>query len=338
MMKKYTIMSVGIMVLTLQNAVAGGGAMGPLPLPFASQSYPPNPTSHMTPQQKIAVNQTLMNAQNAFQQNHLLCTSRGSCLNRDLTSIANFINKNPRHPAQPILQNIYNVIRHDSRRQKFTTQWVVFQNLSAHRQIEYRSGLRIVPIQPQTVKAAWGTTWITAPAQYNQDDVFTALLQQIDHHHKNCDEYITCLAGDLQIINGLYNRLAVTDPVRLSLTNLAQIIKRISNQKIFNTLVYLKLYNPLNPDWYDTLKKHKAKNIANYGHAEWQQVERSSPATTWRSARITNGTPIGRNEAFRTNMQGLKSNAQDVRSRAQDQKKSIAQWWKENKDLFKGWW
>jgi hypothetical protein len=295
MMKKRTALYCGIMIQTLSGFEAR--AMGPIPLP--SQLYQVNPASGMTPQQKVDVQQAFSWVGATFQQNHNYCKSRGECLNLDLGALTNFINSHPTHPAKPLFQNVYNIIRQDSQQQKFVTQWVVFQNLSQHRQEEYRNGVRITPIRPQYVRTPAGST---APAFFNQDDVLTSLLQAIEHRHKNCEEYITCLSGDLQIIKSLHDRLALNDPVRSSLKNLKQIIKNLANQKIFNTNLYLTLYNPLSADWGNTLKKHKAKKIASYGYAEWRQIAKNSQAVSWHAPRMTNGIPLSQSQATQPNM------------------------------------
>lgn len=330
-MKKYIFLCFGALLQTLGNGKAHA-MMGPLPSPYSSQTYQTNPASKMTPQQKAAVNQAFSWVQYTFQQNHTYrCHSREDCLNLDLGTLATFINSRSTHPARTLFQNIYNIIRQDARRQKFVTQWIVFKNLSQQRQTEYRNGIRIAPIQPQNVRALHGLTWIITPALFNQDDVFTDLLEQINHHHRNCEEYVTCLSGDLQIISALYSRLAPTDPVRTSLNRLSQTIKDLATRKIFNTSLYLILYNPLGMDWNNTLKKHKAKKIAAYGYAEWRQVEKSSRPVSWHSPRITNGTPLTQNQNFRPNVQ-------DMKSTLQGSKQIGKEWWNKDKHLFREWW
>lgn len=283
MRNKYIALCLGITWQAL--SVPGAKAIGPLPLP--SHFYQTNPAFKMTPQQKTAVGQAFSWAQQMFNRNHTyLCKNRRDCLSLDLKALATFINSRPTHPARTIFQDIYNTIRQDSHRQKFVTQWVVFSNLSLERQQEYSKGIRVTPIQPLNARLPSGAL---TPAHFNQDDVFTDLLQTVDHSHKNCEGYISCLSADLQIIKHLHNRLAPTDPVRTSLKNLSQIINTMATQKIFNTDIYLKLYNPLSASWNDTLTKHKAKKITAYGYKEWQKVKKSSRAVSWRAPRITNG-------------------------------------------------
>lgn len=348
-MKKIILISLGIIILTNSNvfAYAQWQPMGPLPTPIPNQNYQPNPVNRMSPSQRYAVNQTFINAERAFQQNHLLCSTRANCLQLDLNSLSDFIYRNPYHPARPLIQNVYNIIRRDAYHQKFTTQWVIFQQLSPQRQAEYQQGLRFVPIQPQSVQTYVGGVWVTAPAQFNQDDVFTALLQEEEHYNRNCDVYDTCLTGNIQIIRNLYNRLAVSDPVRPSLSKLAQMIKNVANRQIFNTIVYLRLYNPLNRlDWDDVLQKHKAKNVANYGHDEWKKIEKSSRANTWHSARITNGSPVDSNDPLRARIQAQKKTAKDwlqenketLKMGSDGQKKILKSWWQENKNIWKELW
>ena len=320
-MKKYMNLCFGLFIAILGSLEVN--AMGPVPYPYptqTSQTYQANPTYRMTPPQKLAVSQAFLWAQNAFLQNHKVCRSRGECLNLDLRSLANFISTHPSHPAQPMFHNIYNIIRLDSQHQKFVSQWVIFQNLSPSRQSEYRNGLRIDPIQPQYARAPWGMTWVSTPAFFNQDDVLTDLLQEVDHYHKNCNQFLTCLRGDLQIINNLYNRLATNDPVRLSLRNLSQNISNSSTRSLFNTTLYLNLYNPLSPDWNNTLTKHKAHKLASDGYTQWHQIEKSSRPASWQPPRLTNGTPILQN--------------QPSLPTTPINKNTLREWWREKRNIF----
>ena len=184
---------------------------------------------------------------------------------------------------------IHNTIRHDSQYQKFVTQWVIFENLSTQGKDQYYKGIRLNQILPQTVITRLGErTW----AHFNQDDVLTDLLQKVDHHHKNCNEFITCLRGDIKILNHLHQNLAPTDPLRPFLKILEKNIENLASKVIFDTILYLKLYNPLTPDWNDTLKKHKAKKTTAYGYKEWRKIEKNSRAVNWRAPRVTNGQPL----------------------------------------------
>jgi len=249
----------------------------------------------MTPSQRLAVQKAFIWADNAFKRNHAVCRSRGECLNFDLRSLTSYIHTYPNHPATPLFANIFNMIRFDSQHQKFVSEWVIFQKLSPARQSEYRSGIRVTPIQPQYVRAAWGATWISKPGFFNLDDVLTYLIQEIDHRHKNCNQYLNCLNGDLQYLTYLSNRLALGDPARNTLSRLRVDINTLANHKMFNTSLYLALYNPLNPAWNDVLRKHKAKKLAGYGYSEWRKIERSSRALRWQAPRFTNGASIQQN-------------------------------------------
>ncbi|MGV8948668.1 MAG: hypothetical protein ACOH2E_04795 [Candidatus Paracaedibacter sp.] len=293
-MKKITTSLLGVMLVTLGNANAriGWEGMGPYPTPYNPQSYQTVAAYPVSPQQAPYIQRAFADMKYAFNNNHASCNTRGECLRRDLSSLTAFVNMNPSHPANPLFQKIYNLIRNDSKNQKFTSQWVIFQNLSPQRQNEFRDGLRIAPLRPQKVNKAWGAKWITAPALFNQDDVFTAVLQEIDHHHKNCDGYIGCLSADFQIINGVRDRLSNVDPARTSLSMLREIVRNKGNQAIFNSDLYLTLYNPLGPNWYDTARKHNAKHLAGTGYTQWHQIKQNSRQAKWYSARITNGTPV----------------------------------------------
>jgi hypothetical protein len=340
--------------------------MGPVPLPYPTQTYQTNPIYRMTPQQRYALQQGFVWAQGAFRQNHSICRDRGECLKFDLQSLTNYITAWSRMPATPYFQEIYNVIKNDAMTQKFMSQWVVFQYLSPTRQTEYRTGLRVTPVRPQYVINYAGAA---TPAFFNQDDVLTDLLQHIDHQHKNCNQYITCRRGDLQIINNFYNRLAVADPVRQTLRTLYNSIANISAKRIFNTTMYLNLYNPMSQSWNDISRKYKARKIGTYGYAEWKQVERSSRATTWRAPRITNGTVIAQNQlgiyssqlppgyvppvtpyvapatpyvapppgSFRSNVEGLRYRSQKESQKVQSWGDRMKDYAWNNKDLLKGW-
>lgn len=321
-MKKY--LALGLLMCFLGYFQAK--AMGPIPMLNPGQTYQTNPAYKMTAQQRYAVSQAFAWAQNAFQRNHSVCRNRGECLNLDLRSLTGYINTYPQQLATRFFQNIFNIIRNDSVHQRFVSEWVVFQNLSPERQAEYRNGVRMTPIQPQNVITASGTS---TPAFFNQDDVFTDVLQSIDHHHKNCDQFVTCLRGDLQIINNFYERLSYADPVRAALQRLSRIISTLATQKMFNTSLYLDLYNPLSPNWSDVARKQKAKKLGSYGYSEWKKVERSSRPSSWRTPRITNGTPQNRN--FRTRVE-------DLRSNVQTQRQGVKDMWNNNRDLLKGWW
>lgn len=325
-------------------------AMGPVPMLNPAQTYQTNPANRMTPQQRYAVSQAFGWAQGAFQKNHSVCRNRGECLNLDLKSLASYISMYPRQPATLLFQNIYNIIRQDSQNQKFVSQWVIFRNLSPARQAEYQNGVRVTPVKPQYVRTVSGTI---TPALFNQDDVLTDLLQQVDHYHKNCNQYITCLRGDLQLISNLYKRLSSADPVRISLRSLSQIISNLANQKTFNTSLYLTLYNPLGQNWYDVSRKQKANKLGAYGYSEWKNVERSSRATSWRAPRFTNGIFIPQNQlavqpplysappppgSFRSNVEGIRSKSQAESQKTKSWWEKNKDWVKDNKDLFKGWW
>ena len=302
-MKKTTMSLLGILLVTVSHVEARWPASGPYPTPYTPQPYQTTAPYPLSSQQIPYVRQAFADMQYAFQHNHASCNTRGECLRRDLSSLMTFVNMNPSHPANPLFQKIYNLISTDSKAQKFTSQWVIFQNLSPQRQSEFRNGLRIAPLRAQKVNKAWGVNWITAPATFNQDDVFTVVLEEIDHHHKNCDGYLGCLSADLQIINGVRDRLSKVDPIRTSLSMLREIVKNKGIQARFNSDLYLTLYNPLSPDWYDTAKKHKAKHLAGTGYADWHQIKQNPSQAKWYSARITNGTPVtitphGQNPAF----------------------------------------
>lgn len=298
-MKKFKMICLGAVVLTLEGAEAR--IDGPFPTLYNPvQTLPSYP---VTPQQTPHIRQAFDDMHFSFQQNHALSKDRNECLRLDLASLANFVKSNPSHPATPLFRKIFTLIRSDFPNQKFAAQWIVFQNLSPQRQKEFRNGLRISPLQPQKVQKAWGVKWITAPATFNQDDVLTTVLEKIEQQHRNCEGYAGCLSADLQIIDGVRNRLSNIDPVRTSLSMLRELVRHKADQNIFNSELYLTLYNPLNPDWYDARKKFKAKHLAGAGYAQWNQVRISSPQPRWYSARITNGTlvtttPVGQNPAF----------------------------------------
>ena len=288
MMKKFRMMCLGVVLLTLGSAEAR--IDGPFPTLYnPAQTIPPYP---VTPQQKPYIRQAFNEMHYSFQQNHALSKDRNECLRLDLASLVNFVKSNPSHPATPLFQKIFKLIRSDFPNQKFAAQWVVFQNLSSQRQNEFRSGLRISPLRPQNVQKAWGVERITAPATFNQDDVFTVVLEEIEHQHKNCEGYAGCLSADLQTINRIRNSLSNIDPVRTSLSLLRELIKNKADHNIFNSQLYLTLYNPLSPDWYDATKKYKAKHIAGSGYSQWNQVRTNTRQTRWYSARVTNGTPV----------------------------------------------
>lgn len=302
---------------------------GPYPLPFGAHPPSANPTSRMTAYQKKQVSEAFVHAQNAVKQNHTLCKSRTECLRLDLTTLQSFINSNLHHPATPLFQTLHKAVHHDAHHQTFITQWVIFQSLSWQRQQEYRGGLRVYPLPPSPplVKSYRGTTLITIPGHYNQDDVLTILLQEVDHHHKNCEEYAHCLSTDLKRITNLSQRLAPYDPTRLALKDLYQRIERTANQNIFNTSLYLNLYNPLSPNWHDTLSKHRAKKSTIYGRKEWRQVEKSSHPTRWKwiPARLINGQP-----AATLQNRPLPSSAKSGSPTSPD-------WLKYGKEMWKAW-
>ena len=288
---KKILFAIGIVLLAFNDFDAK--AMGPLPLPYPQQFYETNPSYRMTPEIRMRV-QTAFNWMNqTFRSNHSACQGREQCLQADLQSLRNYIQSYPTDPANRYFQKIYNIILSDSQSQKFVSQWYIYWNLSQVRKREYQSGLRVTPIRPQNVKTPWGMTWMTVPAFYNQDDVFTDLLQQISHFHKNCDQYVTCLRGDLQIISNMNNRLAANDPARNALARLSQIITDASARRTFNTNLYLSLYNPLDPSWNDAFKKRKAKKLAGYGYTQWKSVQRnSSRPIYWKNPKVTNGRPM----------------------------------------------
>lgn len=283
-------MCLGIVVLTL------GGAQARIDGPFPTlynpvQTIPPYP---VTSQQTPYIRQAFEEMHFSFQQNHALSKDRNECVRLDLASLVNFVRSNPSNPAVPLFRKIYTLIRSDFPNQKFAAQWVIFQNLSPQRQNEFRNGLRISALQPQKVQKAWGVKWITAPATFNQDDVFTVALEEVEKQHRNCEGYAGCLSADLQIINNVRNSLSNIDPARTSLSMLREIVRHKADQNIFNSDLYLTLYNPLSPDWYDARKKFKAKHIAGAGYTQWDQVRTYTPHQNWRwySARVTNGTPV----------------------------------------------
>lgn len=292
-MKRFTKILLGMTLLTLESVQARIDWTGSGPYP----SYSPQPYQTVAPyplssQQAPYVRQAFADMEYAFQNNHVKCRTRGECLRLDLSSLMAFVNMNPGHPAIPLFENIYNLVRADSQRQKFSSQWVIFQNLSPQRQNEFRNGLRIAPLRPQKVKKPWGISWISAPATFNQDDVFTIVLEEVDHQHKNCEGYVGCVTADVQVINRVRDRLSTIDPVRTSLAMLREILKSKANQTIFNASLYLTLYNPLKPDWYDAIRKQQARHLAGEGYTQWHQIERNPHQAHWYSARITNGTPV----------------------------------------------
>lgn len=305
-MKKIIAVSLGLLLQGLGTTDAN--AIGPFPMPTSPNVYyQTNPTAYMTPNQKAWVKYGFDWAWKAFQQNRLTCQTRAQCLHADLNALQTYVNQYPNHPESTMLKNIHNLIKQDAQQQKFVSQWIVFQSLSPSRQAEYRSGLRITPIQSQSVMAPWGMTSVSKPAFFNQDDVLTQILQQIVHFHKNCNQYVTCLRGDINIIRNVLNRLAPNDPVRGLLSNpnypsgnsLIERIEGMATSKLFNSFLYLKLYNPLDTSWSDTFRKHKAKKLAGYGYTEWKSVEKSSsPPTRWKYPTVTNGAPITQYQAY----------------------------------------
>jgi|GEM_PF-3304562 len=336
-MTKRTILCLSVVFF----ATSVGNAMnyaGPFPMPYPAQTYnTTNPTSHMDFKQRLSVQEAFKFIQNSFQINHNQCETRGACLNLDLTALLNYIRYHPNHPVNPIFRNIYTIIHQDARHQIFTTQWVIFKNLSPQRQQEFRNGLRILPLKPQMVRVRKGNNWITAPAYYDQDDVLTVLLEEIEHSHRSCTEYTSCLSNDQQILKSLYNRLDAADPTRRALSELSQIIKNLSDHYPFDTTFYLNLYNPLGPDWYDILKKHKVKHLTAYGHQEWKQTQQNTRALNWYLARPTNGQIINQTptqQGFRTYS---KQEWPRIRSSLQEHGQPLREWWQNSKDFFKKW-
>jgi hypothetical protein len=331
------------------------GSMASQGLP--SSFYQTNPMYRMSIAQKATVKNAFIWAQNAFQRNHSVCRNRDECLSLDLQTLRNYINNYPKSTANIFFKDIYNIIYHDALRQKFTTQWVIYQQLSPARQADFRNGLRITPVQSRNVMGPNGTI---TPAFYNQDDVFTDLLQEVDHHHKNCDQYITCLRGDLTIIDNIDRRVNVNDPIRYSLRNLKAIITTEARVKIFDTSLYLNLYNPFSPNWYDMTKRHKAKKLSSYGYQQWKQIERSSRAVTWLNPRFTNGAPQSyspgspvyqqpqpqyqpqpqpaQSGSFRSYVEGIRGKTQNETGKVKSWKQHVTEYVLDNKDLLKGWW
>jgi hypothetical protein len=206
------------------------------------------------------------------------------------------------------------------------TQWVIFQNLSGKRQQEYRQGLRIYPIGEQMV---WTTRNEKQPAIYNQDDVLTRLLEELAHHHNNCQGYTGCLKRDLNIIANMQNRLAYNDPVRNTLQNIQNNIRDLASREIFNTILYLKLYNPLQSNWYEALQKHQSEKSVGYGRKEWQGIKRGTRPRRWIPARIMNGQPTGQAQ-----YQSQKQYQSQPRTQSQSQSQIQSQG---NKALLKIW-
>jgi hypothetical protein len=342
-MNRYIPMSLWLLITAFSSMEAK--SIGPFPLPTNPQlAFQTNPTAYMTSNQRAWVKYGFDWIQGAFQQNRKVCNTRAQCLNLDLNSLATYIQRYPAHPESTMLKNISNLIRQDSMRQKFVSQWIVFQNLSPMRQTDYRAGLRITPIQPQNVLAPWGMTFVSTPAFFNQDDVFTEVLQEIDHFHKSCSEYVGCLRGDLQIIRNVSNRLASNDPLRTALYNpydpnaksLYNKIAGAANNKLFDTFLYLQLYNPLNASWNDTFLKHKAKKFAGYGYAEWKNVEKgASRPSRWQYPRVTNGTPTTQYQTYGTPQTPYQSPGQGSFSTQKPQKESnFLQKLYQNKDFI----
>jgi len=289
MIKKYTALCLSITLQTFGICEAKAMGMGPLPLP--SHFYQTNPAFKMASQDKIAVGQAFSWAQQTFEQNHkYMCNNRRDCARLDLKTLKTFIENRPTHPAKTMFQNIYNIIHNDYHHQIFVTQWVIFSNLSPQRRNEYVKGTRIAPLQPQNIRLPSGAV---APAHFNQDDVLTDLLQAVDHSHRNCEAYTACLSADLQIVKHFYNRLTPTDPVRLSLEKMHSAIRNLASQQIFNTIKYLRLYNPLSADWNNILEKHKAWKTTAYGYKEWRKVQKEGHRPVrWLAPRIINGAPL----------------------------------------------
>jgi len=287
MIKKHTALCLSVILQIF--GIFETKAMGPLPLP--SRFYQTNPAFKMAPQEKVAVGQAFSWAQQMVEQNHTYsCKNRRDCLRLDLKALKTFIENRPTHPAKTMFQNLYNMIRHDSHHQIFVTQWVIFSSLSLQRQNAYSKGTRVAPLQPGNVRLPSGAV---APAHFNQDDVFTDLLEAVKHNHRNCEAYTACLISDLQIIKRFYNLLTPTDPVRLSLGNIYNATKSLAGQQIFNTAKYLQLYNPLSADWNNILEKHKARETTAYGYKEWRKVEKESHRPVrWLAPRIINGVPL----------------------------------------------
>jgi hypothetical protein len=285
-MKKYVYLwglcSVGIQPM----AALQGPVSHYAPPPF----YQNSPASTLTQNQQYHVGRAFENIKAAFKVTHSRCQSRKDCLKQDLAVLQNFFVDHPTHPANPFLHDLNNAILHDSAHHIFTTQWVVFQKLSPQRQKEYRDGLRVFPLQKKMVQTHQGMQQAT----YNQDDVLTRLLEELAHHHKNCQGYTGCLTRDLNIIANLQNRLADHDPVRNTLRDVYNNVQYLASREIFNTTLYLNLYNPLRSNWSEVLQKHQSKKSVGYGRKEWQAIKRSSRASRWVLARITNDQPTKR--------------------------------------------
>jgi hypothetical protein len=320
-MKKYAYL-LSMLSIASQSIDALQGPISTYAPPF----YQSNPVSQMTSDQQNHVRRAFANIKVAFETVHARCQSRKDCLKQDLAVLQNFFIDHPEHPANPALHELNKAILHDSARHIFTTQWVIFQKLSQARQKEYRQGIRVFPIKKQMVWVPQGEQQAT----YNQDDILTRLLEELAHHHNNCQGYTGCLTRDLNIIANMQNRLAYNDPVRNTLKSLQDNIRNLASREIFNTILYLNLYNPLRPNWYEALQKHQSAKSLGYGRKEWQDIKRGTRPRRWISARITNGQRVGQTQ-YQSQRQYQSSQTQSQsQSQPQSQnqgKKVLSQIW-----------
>jgi hypothetical protein len=350
-MKKYMKLCFGL--LALASSILWVRADGPFPTPYSYQSYPTyqtNPSARMTDAQKRDIQAAFAWVDYAFNKNHTVCRDRNECLSLDLESLRRYIEMYKNNPSAPYLREVYNIILNDSLKQKFVSEWIIFQNLSPTRQSEYVNGLRVTPIRPQYITRSDG---LTMPAYFNIDDVLTDLLESIDHYHKNCDHYVNCLRGDLQIVNSQYKRLATGDPARITLTNLYRNINYTSSKGRFDTNLYLKLYNPLSPSWSDMNAKYKARKLTEPGYQRWKEIEKVSRPRSWKTPRFSNSyppnqysrapsssmyTPAGiPAESYSPNAQGNWSRPQNNNQRSSDFLSKVIDLARTNKDLIKSW-
>jgi hypothetical protein len=115
----------------------------------------------------------------------------------------------------------------------------------------------------------------------------------------------------------MQNRLAYNDPARNTLQNLQDNIRNLASREIFNTILYLNLYNPLRPNWYEALQKHQSAKSVGYGRKEWQAIKKGTRPRRWISPRITNGQLTGQ-----TQRQSHRQNQPQPRTQSQSQSQS----------------
>ena len=252
------------------------------------KAYDPQKAAAELLQKKLKIMEDL---KQAAARNHHLCQNRKECLNLDQQSLDQTLEKYYyTSEGQDLFAHLKTQMGQTAESDIATTEWDVYNSLSATGQQQYKTGVRInSPAQAiDQLKAANSSSKSVSTQKeikFNIDDLKIYLLQEIEKNHQQCDRRSNCLQSDIQLVQQMKQYCPAHDSTREVFEQIADSMQDRAQKQPFDTLHFYQLYQ-------DYLSKRYPLLYKSQDRQQWNDMIKTIHPSKRRDPAILNHNEI----------------------------------------------